>query len=142
MAKTRKIWKCPKCNRIFKVERQRHSCTNYPIEKHLKGKPYAEGLFLVLKNTIRKRIGPFIVESLPCCIHLLTKDAYTFAAVYALKDRIRLHIASGKKLNCPRFGKPTKMSASRFLCSIDVKDKSEIDAELVQALKEAYSYQD
>lgn len=138
MAEPNKIWKCPKCRRIFRREKQQHSCTVYPVEKHLVGKPYAKGLFLALKEIIKKRIGPFIVESLPCCIHLVNKKAYTFAAVYAMKDRIRLHLVSEMILKGRRFAKPTKMSAKRYLYSVDIKKKSEIDAGLLGVLTKAF----
>ena len=130
-----KIWKCPKCKRIFKRAKQQHSCTVYPIEKHFERKEYAKELYDNLKTAIKTKVGPFKVESLPCCIHLVTKGAYTFAAVYALKDRIRLHIASGEPPKGTRVKQSSKISSVRYLYSIDITNKNEIDAELIERIK-------
>jgi hypothetical protein len=130
-----KVWKCPKCKRIFKKPNQQHSCTVYPVEKHFERKEYAKELYNHLKSVIRKKVGPFRVESLPCCIHFVTKDADTFAAVFALKDRIRLHIASRELPKGIRVKKSSKISSLRYLYSIDITNKNEIDADLVERLK-------
>jgi uncharacterized C2H2 Zn-finger protein len=134
-----KIWKCPKCRRIFRKEKQQHSCKSYPIENHFKGKPYAKDLYSFLKSAIKNNIGPFTVESLPCCIHFVNKKACTFAAVYALRNGIRMHLASGQKPKGPRIKASARISSLRYLFSIDIKDKAGIDAELMGLLKEAYS---
>ena len=134
--KTEKIWKCPKCKRIFKKEQQQHSCTVYTVEKHFERKEYAKELHGYLKKELEKKVGQFIVESLPCCIHFVTKDAYTFAAVFALKDRIRIHIASSE---LPKgVENSSKISKVRYLYSIDVKNKKEIDAKLIEQIKKAF----
>ncbi len=136
--KTDKIWKCPKCKRIFRKIGQQHSCVSYPIEKHFERKEYAKKLYNHLKTAMRKKIKPFTVESLPCCIHFVNKEAYTFAAVFALKDRIRIHIASGKKPEDSRIEEYSKISFSRYLCSIEIKDRTEIDASLITLLEQSF----
>lgn len=138
MVKTEKLWKCPKCKRIFRRNKQQHSCAFYPAEKHFEGKAYAKKLYGYLKSTVRKKVGPFTVESLPCCIHFVNKKAYTFAAVFALKDRIRIHLASEKEQKSSHIKEFSKMSSFRCLYSIDIKDKTEIDAELVRLLKQVF----
>jgi len=135
-----KIWKCPKCKRIFKRAKQQHSCTFYPVEKHFERKEYAKELYNHLKSVVKKKVGPFIVESLPCCIHFVTKEAYTFAAVFALKDRIRLHVASGELPKSSRVKKSLKISFVRYLYSIDITTKNEIDTELIERIKQAFHF--
>ncbi len=134
----KKLWKCPKCNREFEKKNQVHSCTVYPIEKHFKGKEeVARPLFEELKETINKNIGEFKIESLPCCIHFVS--TYTFAAVYALRNKIRIHFTLNHKLESPRIDKFSQMSANRYLYSIDIEDKKGFDKELIKWLKEAYN---
>lgn len=134
------IWKCPKCGRYFQRRKQQHSCTVYPVEKHLKGKDFARSLYDMLMKKIRKEAGDFKVESLPCCIHFVKpSNAFTFAAVYALRDRIRIHFGLNREVRSPRIDKSAKISASKYMYSIDIKDAKEMDGELISWLKEAYN---
>ena len=134
----KKLWTCPKCKRQFEKKGQVHSCTVYPLEKHFKGKEeIARPLFNVLKDKIEKNIGPLKIESLPCCIHFVS--SYTFAAVYALKNKIRIHFTLDYKLNSSRIDKFSQMSANRYLYSIDIEKEDKIDKELISWLKTAYN---
>ncbi|MCX6776530.1 MAG: DUF5655 domain-containing protein [Candidatus Micrarchaeota archaeon] len=134
-----KLWKCQKCGRKFEKKNQMHSCTIYPVEKHFKGKEEMKPLYNKLKEKIKKNVGSFWVESLPCCIHLVTAPAYTFAAVYALRDRIRMHFGLDYKLESSRIDKFSQYSANRYMYSIDIKSEKEIDRELLSWLRQAYN---
>jgi len=135
------LWTCPKCKRKFRKNNQMHSCRAYPLANHFKGKEeVAKPLFAYLKVKIEEDIGNIKVVSLECCIHLETPSALAFAAVYALRDRIRIHLTSDHELKNPRIGKFTKMSKSRYLYSIDIKDKDDVDEELLSWLSQAYNY--
>lgn len=132
----KKLWKCQKCKREFEKKGQTHSCNLYPVSEHLKGKEkIAKPLYNELKEKIRENIGPFKVESLPCCIHFVS--SYTFAAVYAMKDKIRIHFSLNKKLASSRL-RSQQFSASRYMYELSIKDKKELDAELIGWLKLAY----
>jgi len=96
----------------------------------------AKPLFNDLKSKIRKRIGPVKVISLPCCIHLF--GLFDFAAVFPLKDKVRIHFVVNYKLNSPRIDKSAKYSANRYKYAVYIKDKKDIDKELVGWLEEAY----
>lgn len=131
------LWACPKCGRTFAKKNQVHSCTVYPLKKHFVGKEeVAVPLFRELKTRIKKDIGSIKIISLPCCIHFFGK--YDFAAVYALKDKVRIHFALDYKLKSSRIDKSSKYSAKRYMHSIDIESKDEIDKELIGWLKEAY----
>jgi len=107
------------------------------LDNHFKGKEdVARPLYNKLQEKIKK-IGPLTVESLPCCIHLV--GTYTFAAVYALKDKIRIHFALDYGLESPRIDKSSQVAKNRYQYSIDVKKEGEIDAELISWLKHAYN---
>ena len=133
-----KLWTCPKCKRKFKRTNQIHSCKEFPLDQHFKRKEdIARPLFDLLKMKIRRDVGSFKIVSLPCCIHLATSS--TFAAVYALRDRIRIHFTLDDQLENVRIEKYTKMSKKRYLYSIDVKSAREIDKELLGWLKHSYN---
>jgi len=134
------LWTCPKCKRKFRKKNQVHSCREYPIANHFKGKEkVAKPLFTYLKGKIKEDIGDIKVVSLECCIHLETPSALAFAAVYALRDRIRIHLTSDHELKSPRISKFTRMSKSRYLCAIDIKDTNDVDKELMSWLSQAYN---
>ena len=131
-----KLWTCPKCKRQFQKINQAHSCAAFPLEKHFKNKAYAKSLFEFLKKEIIKKVGPLKIESLPCCIHLVSN--YTFGAVWALKDGIRIDFRIDRKIKTKKIHKMTQMSANRYLYYFDLRDKSEIDKEIISGIKEAY----
>ena len=130
-----KLWTCPKCKRKFEKTNQSHSCTVYPVAKHLKGKEVGKMLYNALTTKMKKEIGRFRVESLPCCIHFVS--TYTFAAVYALRDKIRIHFTLSHKLDSPRIGRFSHVSGKRYMYSIDIKDEKEMDKELMGWIKES-----
>ena len=131
----KKLWLCPKCKREFAKKNQSHSCKIYPIKKHFKNKEFAESLFKYLKKEIDKSIGPLKIESLPCCIHLVSN--YTFGAVWALKDRIRIDFRLDYKIKSSKID-TVKISANRYLYYLDITNKKEIDKKLLNWIKEAY----
>ncbi|NYZ75533.1 hypothetical protein H0O03_04710 [Candidatus Micrarchaeota archaeon] len=129
-------WKCPKCGRKFRKEGQLHSCRVFPLEKHFANKDYALKLFGELKKALRKKIGSFEVVSLPCCIHLHAKGV-DFMAAYALRDGLKLHFALERKLSSPRIGQAAQYSAHRVMHEMKIETADEIDAELLDWLKQA-----
>ena len=131
------MWTCQKCGRKFERKNQSHSCNIYPLDKHFEGKEHAKVLYNRLKEEISKEIGPFTIESLSCCIHFVT--TFTFAAVYALKDKIRVNFTLNYDLKNSRLVKVSQMSANRYLYDIDIRNESEIDGELISLLKQAYN---
>jgi hypothetical protein len=134
-----KLWKCPKCKREFKKKNQQHSCVVFPLKNHLKDKELARGLFEYLKKQIEKKIGLVKIESLPCCIHLVSN--YTFGAGWALKDRIRIDFRVDHKIKTKKLKiwKMIQMSPNRYLYYFEIYDKKEIGKELLEWIKEAYN---
>ena len=131
------MWTCPKCKREFLKNNQSHSCVLYPLENHFKGKEeIAKPLFAELVNSIEKNIGSLKIESLPCCIHLVS--SYTFSGVWAFKDKIRIDFRLNNIISDPRVFKEERMSKNRYLYYLDIKDKEDIDDELIAWLKKSY----
>jgi len=131
------MWNCSKCNREFSRFNQQHSCVVYPIENHFKDKEaIAKPLFDELVSQIEKNIGSIKIESLPCCIHLVSN--YTFGAVWAMKNKIRIDFRLDSKIDDPMIVRMEKMSANRYLYYLDIADKNDIDDKLIGWLKTAY----
>ena len=130
------VWRCTKCGRKFAKTNQAHSCAVFPLAKHFRNKPLAQALFLHLKGRIKNTIGPVKIESLPCCIHFVS--SYTFGAVWAMKNGIRMDFRLARSIKSKRFWKTVHMSPHRHLYYVEVRDKKEIDSELLGWLKESY----
>lgn len=130
------MWQCPKCKREFSKINQSHSCAKFKLEKHFRSKEFAKELFDYLVLEIKKKVGKIKIESLPCCIHLVSN--YTFGAVWALSDGIRVDFRLDHKIETQKLHRLVKMSANRFLYYFDIKDKKEIDKEIIGYYKEAY----
>ena len=134
----KELWTCPKCKRQFEKRNQVHSCNLYPLDKHFKGKEkIARPLYDKLIEQVEKNIGFFKVESLPCCIHFVSN--YTFAAVYALKNQVRVHFTLNHELENLRIKKSSQMSKNKYLHSLDIEKSDEVDEELISWLRQAYN---
>lgn len=134
----KELWTCPKCQRQFEKRNQVHSCNLFSLDNHFKGKEkIARPLYNKLKEQIEKNIGPLKVESLPCCIHFVS--TYTFAAVYALRNKIRIHFTLNHELENLRIKKSFQMSKNKYLCSVDIEKSDEIDEEVISWLGQAYN---
>jgi hypothetical protein len=132
------MWICPKCKREFLRNNQSHSCVVFPLENHFKGKEkIAKPLFDELVAQIEKKIGPVKIESLPCCIHLVS--SYSFSGVWALKDKIRIDFRLDEKIADPRIFKELQISANRYMYHLDIADKKDMDKKLIGWLKKAYN---
>ena len=132
----KKLWKCLNCKREFKNKNQTHSCVKFPLAKHFQNKEFAKELFLHLKTEIEKSVGKLKIESLPCCIHLVSN--YTFGAVWLLKDNIRMDFRTDFYIKSKRIWKMVKMSTNRYLYYLEIRNKEEIDEELMGWIKIAY----
>lgn len=132
------MWKCAKCKREFAKNNQNHSCVNYPINNHFEGKDNtAEQLFNKVRQTIDSSIGPVKIESLPCCIHFVSD--YTFGALWAMKDRVKIDFRVDYDIVSDRFYKKEKLSSNRFLYYMEIKNEKEIDDELIGWLRDSYN---
>ncbi len=132
------MWQCPKCNREFSKTNQSHSCVVYSIENHYKNKgEKSKSLFDFLVSSIEKEIGPIKIESLPCCIHLLSD--YTFSGVWILKDKIRLDFRVNYKIKSTRMLKEENLSKNRNLYYLEIKEEKEVDNELINWIRDSYS---
>jgi hypothetical protein len=130
------LWNCPQCGRQFERHNQAHSCKIYPLELHFEGKDASKILYEKLCEKIKKNVGPYKIESLECCIHLVSTS--TFAAVKLLKSKIQIDFSLSRQLKNKRFVKTYKLSENRFLYLVEITEEEEIDNELLIWIVEAY----
>lgn len=133
------MWQCPKCKREFSKNNQSHSCVVYPIEKHFQNKDYSKKLFKELVNQIEKNIGGVKIESLPCCIHLVS--GYTFSGVWLLEDRVRLDFRVPYNIESKRIINKEELSINRKLYYLEIVEEKDIDDELLGWIRDSYFLQ-
>ncbi len=133
------MWQCPKCKREFSKKNQSHSCVVYPIEKHFQNKDSSKKLFKELVNQIEKNIGGVKIESLPCCIHLVS--GYTFSGVWLLKDRVRLDFRVPYNIESKRIINKEELSINRKLYYLEIVEEKDIDDELLGWIRDSYFLQ-
>ncbi|MDX6500733.1 MAG: hypothetical protein QOG23_3993 [Blastocatellia bacterium] len=91
--------------------------------------------YALLKSA--KKFGPVREEPKKTSIHLMNQTA--FAGVATRKSALVLTIKSDRKLSSPRIHKSEQTSANRFHHEVKLTSPAEVDAELVQWLKDAYA---
>lgn len=115
-----------------------HSCVVFPLENHFKGKEkIGKPLFEKLIKEIEQNVGKLKIESLSCCIHLVSGSA--FGGVWIVKDKIKMDFRLDKELSDPRFLKQAQISKNRYMYYLEIKDEKEIDRQLMNWIKAAYS---
>ena len=131
-----KLWTCPKCGRQFERQGQSHSCKSFPLAKHFANKPRGASLYETFLRSVKMQVGSFKIESLECCIHLVS--TFTFAAVKIFKDKIRVDFSLSRKLKNKRIIDTVQMSAHRYLYVVDIMNEDEIEEELMTWIGEAH----
>lgn len=117
-----------------------HSCTEFPLDQHFKNKQLARSLFDQYISAIESTIGKVKIESLPCCIHLVSD--YTFGAAWARKDGLRIEFKVNDNISSDRFVNKSQSSSDSYRYFVDIKNANEIDAELLEWTKQAYSLEE
>lgn len=131
----KRLWTCPKCKRKFERRGQVHSCKPFPLAQHFADKEEGKHLYQLLRRAIKSAVGPYKVESLQCCIHFVSRSA--FAAVKIFKNKIRVDFTLSRIIKEKRIRHSTPMSAHRYLYCVDVMTADDIDAQLIEWIKEA-----
>ena len=109
----------------------------FTVKSHFEGK---DGAVLQIYERLLKatgKFGPVAEDPKKTSIHLVNKTA--FAGVATRKSAMVLTIKSDRKLSSPRIHKSEQTSANRFHHEVKLTSRAEVDAELVQWLKDAYA---
>jgi hypothetical protein len=81
-------------------------------------------------------IGVYTVEEKKTSLHISAGKA-AFLGVHPRKQGVRLNLVLSRALESPRLAKVERVSANRFHNELDVREPGEVDAELVEWLREA-----
>ena len=130
------LWRCPGCGRKFAKLKQSHSCRPVSVDSHFEGKdPRLKELFNHLCRELRK-FGPLRIDAVGSGINLIPK--HHMGGVRVLKDRLHIGFLVSHPIENPRIARNQQVGPSAFTHAVTLTDKSELDAELLSWLKEAY----
>jgi hypothetical protein len=111
--------------------------SEFTVESHFEGKePIVRDIYHRLVRDLRK-LGPIVEDPKKTSIHINRRTA--LAGVATRKSHLVLTVKSDRKLNSPRIHKSELTSAGRFHHEVKLTSLSDVDAELVSWLKDAYA---
>jgi hypothetical protein len=106
------------------------------VETHFEGKaPQVRATYEHLLTSLRL-FGQVAESPKGGSIHLDNESG--FAGVYTRKDYILLHFRTDYKIDHPRMTKVEQLSARRFKHTVQLRQPSDVDAELLAWLNDAY----
>ena len=130
-------WQCPECGRSFARRTREHSCEITSIEKHLdKASPELRAAFEALQAAMR-RIGPYQTNALKTMI-TFSRDR-NFAGLTVTKNRLDLGFFLPRRLQHARITRVEPISPRKIAHHVQLHAPSDVDAELVAWLEEAYA---
>lgn len=110
--------------------------SEFSVAQHFEGKDLIVGaIYNRILIEVRK-FGTIVEDPKKTSIHLNNKSA--FAGIRTQKNSLILNIKSAAPIKSTRFPKTEKVSASRYHQEVKLTFPDEVDAELVNWLKEAY----
>ena len=131
------LWKCPKCGRAFANRNQFHFCSNRGLDEHFAGRdPAVVATFERLLASAEKS-GPVTV--VPEKTRVAFQVRMSFAAFTLRKRSIDGHVVLARRLESPRFRRIDVISPRNQVHVFRLQDPSEVDTEVEQWLREAYS---
>lgn len=130
-------WQCPECGRQFPRRTREHSCQVTTVESHLaRTSPELRATFVTLQEALA-RIGPFKTTPLKTMITFSLER--NFGGVTITKSRLDLGFFLARRLHHDRITRIEPLSPTKVAHHVDLISPSDVDAELVAWLAEAYA---
>jgi hypothetical protein len=132
-------WRCPICHRRFARLRQWHSCQSRSVDAHFADRdPALRRLFDFLIGRLEKT-GPVRIDAVKSSINLVSR--HHFGAVTVRSAYLRLGFVASTRIQSPRIVRNETLGPNRVGHSVVVRDKADIDAELLRWLSDAQHLQ-
>jgi len=113
------------------------TANGFTVTSHFEGRdPAVRQVYGRILSAARK-FGSFSEEPKKTSIHLVNRTA--FAGVATRRSAVVLTIKSDRKIPSPRIHKSEQTSAHRFHHEVKLNLPAEVDAELMNWLREAYA---
>jgi hypothetical protein len=132
----RPLWQCPRCGHEFVTKNLWHSCGNYTLEHHFRGKPaFVRELFDLLVETVRG-FGPFKIE--PQKTRIVFQVRVRFAGGHPLKSGFRGALWLTRPQPGPPVDRIEKVMERCYVHSFLLRRPEDITPSLVRRLGQAY----
>ncbi|HWB25016.1 MAG TPA: DUF5655 domain-containing protein [Chitinophagaceae bacterium] len=131
------MWTCPKCGRSFKRAEQNHACKLVDKEDLFKKRPAVLKALYKKIFDIVKTFGEFREETvLPDVIFFKTRS--TFLGLKVKKEWLEVEFFLDHLENVPPVAKFLQTSKHRVVHLVKIDDESDIDAQLVNWMRQSY----
>jgi hypothetical protein len=129
------MWTCPKCKREFKNRNQDHTCGIFTIESVFEKQ---SNVFLLFKkiNTIISSFGDVKVTAVKNAIMFSVQTS--FVVLKPHKNYLGVEFTSTHSYNEFPIERCVKISKTRYAHILKIDSMENIDAQLINWLKEAY----
>ena len=101
----------------------------------------AEKLYETIVSRARAKLGEqgFVLDPKQTCVHVTAgKEGVAYAGLHPRKNALLLNIRLHEPLKSKRIRKVEQISKNRFDCEIILSSESDVDAEIVGWLQDAY----
>jgi hypothetical protein len=105
------------------------------IDRHFEGKPHLKATYDCLLDALRE-FGPVREVAKQTSIHLEKNSG--FAGVHPRKNHFNLEFRTDYKIEDTRIVRQQQLSAHRYEHTVKLERESDVDAQLLKWLKDAY----
>jgi len=131
------LWQCPKCGRTFANRNQTHTCRLLSdLDDHFRGKDKEVRATFDAVIEAAAEMGP--VTILPEKTRIALHARMSFAAFMPRLHWLNGHLVLARRIDSPRFSKVETFSPRNVLHAFRLSSPSEVDAEFIGWLGEAY----
>lgn len=135
--KLQPLWRCPKCGHEFVTRNLSHSCTNYTLDHHFRGKdPIFHKTFDKWLAAARK-CGPITVISQKTRIVFSVR--VRFASVIVRKNWLEAGLWLSREVPHPRLNRVANYMPGCYYHYFRFTRPADIDRDLGPLLREAYA---
>lgn len=132
----RPLWTCPQCRRAFANRNQAHACGDWTLADHLRTATPEVAELVRGFVALVEDLGP--VEVAPTKTRIGFKARMTFAALMPKRHWLDGHVVLARRRDDPRFRRIDTYGPRSHVHSFRLTAPEELDAEVVDWLREAY----
>ncbi len=130
-------WICPNCKKEFRRRNQTHSCAQVDLLDHLRRKtPQVRKTFDTLMGELYK-LGNITINPVKTSIQV--KAGATFLSIRPRKRHLELEFQLGREVNEFPVYRTVRISKNRVLHSAILDGPLQVDAKLMNWLRESYA---
>lgn len=130
------LWSCPRCGRSFRTRNQWHSCVVQSIDAQFEGTaPAIRATFDRLVAEV-ERFGPVRVDAVKTGINLAARAH--FAGARPQRQGLRVAFLLRRRVHSGRIVSVEPLSPPWVAHAVKLRGPDEVDAELLDWLREAY----